>query len=89
MLTLLARAHCRLAQEADVIACLLPDGDPESLDIAAAHLAERADRPVVRSRGKGEIVARTLVATGHKEKHSTLLLRYSIVLWHIWRPDRE
>lgn len=41
---LLTTGHCRLADEADLIVCLLPDTEPENRQIAAAHAADRPDR---------------------------------------------
>lgn len=41
---LLAAGHCRLADEADVIICLLPQTDPAGVQVAAAHATDRPER---------------------------------------------
>ncbi|HEX5511820.1 MAG TPA: GNAT family N-acetyltransferase [Actinomycetales bacterium] len=43
---LLALGRCRLVEEADAVACLLPDADPDALALMERHAADRGTRLV-------------------------------------------
>jgi ribosomal protein S18 acetylase RimI-like enzyme len=46
---LLALGRCRLVEEADAVACLLPDADPDALALMERHAADRGTRLVATS----------------------------------------
>jgi ribosomal protein S18 acetylase RimI-like enzyme len=59
---LLRSGRCRLAEEADVIACLLSADDPVCREVARLHSVERPGRLVARSASEWRSAARRLVA---------------------------
>jgi N-acetylglutamate synthase-like GNAT family acetyltransferase len=46
---LLTLGRCRLVEEADAVACLLPDADPDALALMERHAADRGTRLVATS----------------------------------------
>lgn len=59
---LLRSGRCRLAEEADVIACLLSADDPACREVAQLHAVERPGRLVARSASEWRRAAQRLVA---------------------------
>lgn len=60
---LVVSGRCRLAQEADLIACLLPEDDPSCREVVRHHAARRPARLAARSPAEWEILAARLVGS--------------------------
>lgn len=58
---LVLTGRCRLAQEADVIACLLSDADPNFREVAERHACEHPTRLTARSGREWELAAGRLL----------------------------
>jgi ribosomal protein S18 acetylase RimI-like enzyme len=63
---LVLSGRCRLAEEADVVACLLPEDDASCREVAENHASQRPDRLVARTVAEWRAAAPRLVRSARR-----------------------